>query len=278
MGRDRGGPRAIVTKRDIGRLPKVHPEETPADGVVGKWAEELQKENDPYLRALFLTVAQTGWRPSHVAALNVADVRIKNGKPVAIVRYPKDQEFKTEAPIAAHVSPDVLEALIALERIRPQNCAILFPWRSSQTGVLNPLQRLDSHTVDRNWKAIQRKWNLPYLTPKGLRHWVATVCRREGLSIQASAWLMGHDPAAGGAMRDWYDAPNVEDMLDEQASVLPNGPLGILKVPEIRMRGDLSPEVVSLVRQYLDNKMLTREFADQMETMRLRSRDAVLTR
>jgi len=138
--------------------------------------------------------------------------------------------------------------------------------------------RLDSHPADRNWKAIQRKWNLPCLTPKGLRHWVATVCRREGLSIKASTWLMGHDSKAGGAMRDWYDSPAVEDMLDEQGSVLPNGPFGTLRVPEIRVRTDLPPDAVSLVRQYLEGKMLTREFADQMEAIRLRAKDAVLTR
>ena len=66
--------------------------------------------------------------------------------------------------------------------------------------------------------------------------------------------------------------------MDEQANVLPNGPLAILRVPEIRLSSDLPPKVMSLVRHYLENEMLTREFSDQMEALRLRSRDAVLTR
>ena len=53
-------------------------------------------------------------------------------------------------------------------------------------------------------------------------------------------------------MRDWYDAPQVEDALDEQAERIPNGPLGVIEPSEIEVTDGLPEEVSALVSQFLD--------------------------
>jgi len=102
-----------------------------------------------------------------------------------------------------------------------------------------------------------------------LRHWVATTSRRAGLSKQATAYLMGHDAAQGGAMRDWYDNPQLRDIFDEQAARLPYGPLGLLEPPTVELEGGLSKEVVSLASAYLAGQIGTMEFAIMMEKIKL---------
>jgi len=102
-----------------------------------------------------------------------------------------------------------------------------------------------------------------------LRHWVATTSGQAGLSKQATAYLMGHDATQVGAMRDWYDSPQLQDVFDEQAARLPYGPLGLLDPPTVELEGGLSKEVVSLVSAYLGGQTGTMEFATTMEKIRL---------
>jgi hypothetical protein len=65
-------------------------------------------------------------------------------------------------------------------------------------------------------------------------------------------------------MRDWYDNPRLEDILDEQAQVLPRGPLGLLEPPEVSLEG-LPQEVVALVKRYLAGELGSLQFAAEME-------------
>ena len=102
-----------------------------------------------------------------------------------------------------------------------------------------------------------------------VRHWVASVCRRAGLSKQASAALMGHDSAAGNSMRDWYDSPQIIDLLEEQARLLPDGPSGYI-CPKVEIAEGVPEEVISLVSRYWEGKVATMEFANAIETLRLR--------
>jgi hypothetical protein len=81
---------------------------------------------------------------------------------------------------------------------------------------------------------------------------------------------MGHDSAQGGAMRDWYDAPTVDDALAEQADRLPRGPLGLLE-PQVRLTEGLPKDAIALVKEYLAGTCGTMEFASRMEAIRLRS-------
>jgi hypothetical protein len=56
-------------------------------------------------------------------------------------------------------------------------------------------------------------------------------------------------------MRDIYDNPPVEEWLQEQKDILPNGPLGTLTPIEVELIADIPPESVNLLKQYLDGKL-----------------------
>jgi len=266
-------PWPIETKRDVGRLPPTRRRESPPDETVKSWAGALVHEPDPYLRLLWLLIAQHGWRPSHVCRLKWHHVRTDSmGRPVTIVADGIEAGFKTAAPLATRLAPDVVEALEAWRRAAPQvlpERAIL-PWRSCM-GRVEPSREQSTDSLRVHWNRLRLKWHLPVLRPVDLRHWVATACRRSGLSKQASAYLMGHDPAAGGAMRDWYDAPPLEAVFEEQAERLPHGPLGLLE-PSVELLTDgLPKEAIELVQGYFAEEIGTMELATRLETVRLRT-------
>ncbi len=265
-----GLPWPIEAREDIGRLPRVRRGTTPPDEIVGKWTRALAHEPDPYLRLLWFLVAQHGWRPSHVKALRWSNVVYDGGKAVSIIAYGEGCEFKTFAPVAARLAPDVGKALEDWRRMHPGPVpeARILPWRShgnTMAGVA-----LGKDMLSRAWEGLRRRWDLPKLRPKDLRHWVASACRRAGLSKPATAYLMGHDASAGGGMGDWYDNPEIGAALVEQENCLPRGPLGILEPPEVRLLGGFPPDALECLRAYLGGGMGTLEFANRMEGMRTR--------
>ncbi len=71
-------------------------------------------------------------------------------------------------------------------------------------------------------------------------------------------------------MRDWYDNPPLEDILAEQAEYLPHGTLGMLDPVKVEPTEGLSPESVDLLREYLEGRMGTMEFANRIEAVRLK--------
>jgi len=80
---------------------------------------------------------------------------------------------------------------------------------------------------------------------------------------------MGHDSSAGDSMRDWYDAPQITDLFEEQARLLPEGPSGYI-CPKVEIAEGLPEEVISIVSRYWEGKVATMEFANAIETLRLR--------
>lgn len=71
-------------------------------------------------------------------------------------------------------------------------------------------------------------------------------------------------------MRDWYDNPQIEDILAEQAEKLPYGPLGRLGNEVIELIEGLPPDAADLMREYLGGKINTMVFANRVEDIRLR--------
>jgi len=88
------------------------------------------------------------------------------------------------------------------------------------------------------------------------------------LSKPATAYLQGHDAAAGESMRDWYDNPLIEEALDEQSTVFPKGPLGFLARPEVELVSGLPPEAIALLEDYLAGEVGTMEFMTSIEDIR----------
>jgi hypothetical protein len=74
-------------------------------------------------------------------------------------------------------------------------------------------------------------------------------------------------------MRDWYDRPQLEDVLAEQAERLPNGALGYLEPPEVEMLGmeGIPNEALSLLQSYLKGEVPTMEFMNRIESIRISS-------
>ncbi|MGD0057659.1 MAG: site-specific integrase [Methanomassiliicoccales archaeon] len=266
-------PWPLDAKRDLGRLPPPRRRESPSDETVKSWAGALVHELDLYLRLLWLLIAQHGWRPSHVCLLKWHHVRYDTaGRPVTIVADGTEAGFKTSAPVAVRLAPDVVEALEAWRRAAPEAMPerSILPWRSC-TGRLEPSRENNTSSLQVHWTRMRLKWQLPVLRMVDLRHWVATACRRSGLSKQASAYLMGHDSTAGGAMRDWYDAPSVEAVFEEQADRLPHGPLGLLE-PSVELLADgLPKEAIELVQGYFAEEIGTMELATRLEAVRLKT-------
>jgi len=81
---------------------------------------------------------------------------------------------------------------------------------------------------------------------------------------------MGHDPTQGGAMRDWYDNPQIEDVLVEQAEKLPRGPLGVLWHGAVELVEGMPSDAGPLMLEYLAGQIGTMEFATRVEAIRLR--------
>jgi integrase len=264
-------PWPIDSKRDLPKLPRVGRRQSPPDALVKTWAKALANERDPYLRLLWLLLAQHGWRPSHVCRVKWRNVQYDDqGKPVAIVADGMQESFKTCSPVAVRLAPDVVEALQQwkekAEMLSPDGP--ILPWRSVK-GRLMCAREQTSQAFDKHWKRLEKKWQLPHLCPNHLRHFVVTISRRAGLSKQATSYLMGHDATQGGAMVDWYDSPQLQDVFDEQASRLPYGPLGFLNPPTVELEGGLSKEVVDIVSSYLAGQLGTMEFATTMERTKL---------
>jgi len=265
-------PWPIDAKRDLGKLPRTRRRESPSDATVTAWKEALSHEPDPHLKLAWLLIAQHGWRPSHVMRLKWRNVRYDEaGRPVAIVADGSQEGFKTSSPIAARLAPDVAEALGAWKKSTPEPLPErpIF-LRRHDPGRTGYSRNQGKAAVMRHWKRLQKRWNLPPLRPVDVRHWVAGACRRADLSKQASAYLMGHDPTQGGAMRDWYDNPPVEDVLTEQAEKLPHGPLGVLGHGALELEDGVPPDAVALMLEYLMGQIGTMEFATRAEAIRLR--------
>ena len=265
-------PWPIDAKREIGRLPRTRREGSPPDAIVQRWATTMKNEPDIYLKLLWLLIAQHGWRPSHVIKLRWANVRFDDtGMPIAIVADGVQDDFKTFAPIAVKLTPDVQEVLIEWRAIlkEPHPERPLLPWRSCNKQ-LEPSRPLNYSLIREIWWRIAKKWGLPALRPKDMRHWVASACRKAGLSKQASAYLMGHDPTQGGAMRDWYDAPQLEDVFLEQAKTLPRGPLGTFEPPTVQLVEGIPSEVLELVKAYITGELPTLQFMEKIEVAKLR--------
>ncbi|MEM4263152.1 MAG: site-specific integrase, partial [Thermoplasmata archaeon] len=260
----------IDNKMDIGRLPRSRREPTPSDDVVREWAEAVAREKDPYLRLIWLFIAQHGWRPSHATGIRWGDIQYDStGQPYAIVSRGARGEFKTFAPVAARLSHDVIQALQEWKKVHPEpySDTWVLPWRSAK-GIIRVYQRINKYVFHANWKRLRKKYSLPPLRPKDMRHWVATTCRKAGLSKIATAYLQGHDATEGGAMRDWYDNPRLEEIFEEQENCLPNGPLGTLLISNVEVMPGIPNEAISLLQRYITGKIGTLDFVSLIEEIR----------
>jgi integrase len=255
-------PWPINNKVDIGRLPKPRPEPTPPNAPVKEWAEAIANERDPYLRLVWLLIAQHGWRPSHAVGVRWSDVQYdEQSHPYSIISSGAGAVFKSYAPVAVRLAPDVVRALEEWAKIHPDpnGNAFILPYRGLR-AELDATRQMRSVEFRYHWLALQKKYGLPKLTSKSLRHWVSTQCRKAGLSKRASAYLQGHDADGGSSMRDWYDNVPIEEIFLEQGECFPNGPLATVLPMSVELIPDIPPEAVSLLSQFLSGELDSYEF------------------
>ena len=285
---DKGFP--LDTRQDLGKLPPIQRRSSPPNEIVKEWKRGLDNERDVYLRLIWLLIAQHGWRPSHVSRLKWGNVRLDaTGRPAEIIADGHTEGFKTAAPIAAALTKQVVDALVEWKAIYPGEVApekLILPRRSANGDYCaprlihgrrslkrskNPLE-MTTLELSRHWWRLQKKWGLRKLRPCDLRHWVATISRKADLSKPASAYLMGHDSSSGGAMRDWYDNPEVMEALDEQRMRLPEGPLGYLD-PALVMVDEVPPSALVLLKDYFGKRIGTLDLVNRLEDIRLKTVD-----
>ena len=98
-----------------------------------------------------------------------------------------------------------------------------------------------------------------------------------GMSKMASAYQMGHNPVTKGSMRDHYDNPEVDEALDEQSALLPNGVLGYLDPPKVEVVQAVDPVLAAILVEYMAGKLTTMELANRMETLRLKQHEKAIS-
>jgi integrase len=258
----------------LGKLPTVRRCESPRDELVKEWVEALEKEPDSYLRITWDLIA-LGLRPSHVSHIRWKNILYNDaGEPVAIVADGATEGFKTNSPVKARLAEDVATLLLKWrEEVKRMGLLVednpILPWRSSVDNSINPSRVQGIRPFIGHWNTIREKWKLPKLRAKDMRHWVATQCRKHGLSKQASAALMGHDPK-GITMRDWYDNPPVSDIFEEQKLIFPNGPVGSLKPAKMTELAEFTTEELDLLHELKAGQIDSFNFMNRWNTIKKR--------
>ena len=248
----------ILNKVDIGRLPKTAWRYTPTDKVVKEWAEATANEKDPYLRLVWLLVAQHGWRPSHATGVRWSDIKYdEQGQMIAIA---SDGDggilFKTPSPVLVTLWPNVRQALEELNKeCSPKMDAWILPFRDLR-GKVDAKRRMSTDQFRKHWRVIQKKHRLPKLDPNELRHWVATKCGNDHEFEPARALMQGHDvkyfnPSMGAG----YNKPQAEVILELQKNKFPDGPLATLMDMRIIADPGLPPEALALLRDFMTGKI-----------------------
>jgi len=268
-------PWPIDNKRDISRFPQTRRCKTPSDNDVKQVADAIPLEKDAYLRSLCLMLTDFGVRPSHITNLEWSHIQTDaSGKPYAIIAEGGDAGFKTNSPLVAWIPSDLADSLAALKKVQnPILESPIFPrWhkrkpKKQRSGQNGSIVKSDTRYIRDVWFGFINKYGLPRLRPKDIRHWVSTVCRKAGLSKAATAAMQGHNPTSGESMRDWYDNPPIEDILDEQKLCLPRGTLGTLTPPEVRIEG-LSRDALSVVSDWYQGKLADIELLTELSKIR----------
>jgi len=262
-----------LTKWDLPKLPPVGKRYSPEKPVVRVWADAMEKQDDLYLKVLWLLHAQLGLRPSHVAHLRWADVvRDAEGRPYGLDAKGKDGRFKSHADVRAWFPPDVAAAMDAWERATPARGADnpILPWKDGW-GRFHDKEHLTRERIVCLWNAFRTRKRregveLPKLNRVDLRHFVKSAGHDARMEEVALYLMQGQEPPG---MAGQYDNPkDPEQIFDRQRSALPTGALGTLQAPRVEIVSGPTEAVTALVTAYMDGEMSSRDFQDRVEALR----------
>jgi len=248
-------------KRDFGKFKKTGRRGTPRDEQVMPWMKALDNEPDSYVRSIVLSIVQEGWRPDHIKKLLWEDVKLDpTGRPSYVKADGEKRRFKTRAWIVARLPPDLQDALCRWlkESPNPSPDAPVWPYRDAR-GRYNTRRQLTEHAFRYVWNGFMDRWKFKdgeRLTPAYFRHFVITKCRQAKLIGAPRATLVGHDIAEDPEFfTDDYDNPDVESLLEDQRSALPNGPLGRLRPLDVQVVGEVPGDLIVLWKELTERKV-----------------------
>jgi len=248
-------PWPIDLRNDIGKLPRTRRRETPQESVVKVWYQRLKDESRPYVKVLWLLIAQFGLRPGHVVKLRWSHLRYdEQGLPCEIRANGADEGFKTFADLDCHIPPDLARALVQLRKWLKDSSESDPILPKMAHGRVKHQQLSSGKLLWGHWNQIRARYDLPKLRMADLRHWVASRCRDEGLSEQARAYMQGHEQPIRN-MGDVYDNRSVETNLARQAQKFPHGVLGTFEKVDLEVMPDIPKDLLDLLVGYHDGKV-----------------------
>jgi len=260
----------INPRRDLGELPPVQRRQSPRDCDLVPMVKAIEHEEEPYLRALVLTILQLGVRPSHARLFRWHHVRYgQDGRPEAIITSGREPGNKCMVPIKARLPPDLADALVELKKsipdARPEDP--ILPQRRRCGEYRTALEMTASQYHDQ-WLRFEQRHRLNHIAPVYLRHWISTICRRSGLSYPATNAMQGHKCGSAN-FRDRYDCPQDEEIFAEQARILPHGPIGFAW-PKVEVTEALPTELTQALSKCLSGQMLPSQIPEMINAYVLR--------
>jgi len=262
-------PFPVDNKLDLGgRLAKPDRGMTPPDNLVEPWTKAVEDEHDAYIRLLVRLILQYGWRPSHLARLKWRNVVFDaDGRPVYFRASGVDEGFKTDSPILAIATPDVAEDIVAWSKVCPSNVP--------DKPILGHFKRgrptdkaTTTYQIERVWLRFRRKWNLPNVMPRDLRHWVSSTLRKGGLTGPPRRAWMGHNARVRGDMSSDYDNEPDDQLLEQQRVRTPGGPLAFYRNTHARIVDVVPAELESIWADIQSNKIGAVEAWQRLDALR----------
>lgn len=169
----------------------------------------------------------------------------------------------------ARLPPDLADVLMDLKKSLPNATpeSPIFPQRKRNGAYETALGMTLSQYQDQ-WLRFEKRHRLNHIAPVYLRHWVSTVCRRAGLSYAATNALQGHKCGFVN-MRDRYDNPDDEEILAEQARILPHGTIGFAW-PKMEVTEALPVELTEALGKCLSGTILPSQLQEMINAYLLR--------
>jgi len=264
-----GIPYPINIRKHLGELPPVQRRQSPKDSDVLPWINAIEHEEEPYLRVLALMIFQLGVRPSHACLFRWKHINYGlDGRPESIITTGREPGNKKMTPVKARLPPDLSDALSRLKStINAMPEDPILPHRRP-SGRLEHSVSMPSNHYWAQWLRFEKKHQLNHLRPVDLRHWVATTCRKAGLSMAARNALQGHK-FSGENQGERYDNPQDIDILEEQARVLPYGPIGFI-CPKMEVTQALPVELTDALGSCLKGDILISQLMEKVTAYLLR--------
>ena len=75
-------------------------------------------------------------------------------------------------------------------------------------------------------------------------------------------------------MRDYYDHITEHEAIAEQARIIPNGPIGTLLQPDVKMEGDIPDEAKDLYNRFFNDEIGELEFARMLGEIKRKMNEA----